>query len=152
MFPELSLLYELLQIELAPIMIDTEVEYQAVNKVSDRSDSENEADEDHKLVGQRVASETVEEPGASVHGSTALLVTNEGERVMTHRDLLKATDRSKREGDVGNMSNAAPTDELTQLESSEQNILQQLKNFIGDKPVSENRPQFAPRWIIDKEI
>ncbi len=45
-----------------------------------------------------------------------------------------------------------PTKFPLPLESCEQEVLKQIRKVIGDKPVSENKLQFAPRWVIDKAI
>lgn len=44
----------------------------------------------------------------------------------------------------------APVD--FRLQYSEQHILKQIQSAIGDKPTTELRLQFAPRWIVQKAI
>ena len=53
---------------------------------------------------------------------------------------------------IGSTPVAPPPSLPARLESSEKIILQEIRNVVGDKPVSEFRLQFAPRWLLDKSI
>lgn len=38
------------------------------------------------------------------------------------------------------------------LESSEQEVRQEIRSVVGDSPASEFQLSFPPRWIIEKSI
>ena len=67
-------------------------------------------------------------------------------------DLAESHDPPRPDRDIGSTPIAPPPSLPVRLESSEQSILQSLRTIVGDKPVSEFRLQFAPRWLLDKSI
>ncbi len=67
-------------------------------------------------------------------------------------DIGSATEKENPERDIGEYQFRMPTQLPLPLESSEQEVLKQIRKVIGDKAVSEKKLQFAPRWIIDKAI
>lgn len=54
--------------------------------------------------------------------------------------------------DIGETRVTQPTYPHFSLDSSEQFVLKEIREAIGDKPASESKLQFAPRWLIDKAI
>lgn len=54
--------------------------------------------------------------------------------------------------DVANVSVKAPMLLPHQIQSMEQQVLHQMYKVVGDKPTTEFRLQFAPKWTIDKAI
>lgn len=63
-----------------------------------------------------------------------------------------STDPSDPEKDVGNISIAQQNTLQFSLQSSEQNVLSKIRNFVGYSPDTELKLQFASRWVIDKSI
>ena len=66
--------------------------------------------------------------------------------------LNESSEPSRPEKDVGITPIISP-DQLPQiLQSSEQNVLREIKGVIGDRTASEHSLQFAPQWILQKAI
>ena len=67
-------------------------------------------------------------------------------------DIGTTSNAENREKDIGDTSITPPKELPTSLESIEQELLQRMRQVVGDQPISESKLQFAPRWILDKAI
>ena len=96
----------------------------------------------------------VDDPSKDVHVSClgtagrALLSNNNQVKL----DLNTPHNPPRPDKDIGSIDVLPPPSLPIDLKSTEQKLLYDIKQVIGDKPVSEFRLQFAPRWLIDKAI
>ena len=67
-------------------------------------------------------------------------------------DTGEASDPPCIDKDIGKTKLFTPPKVPFNLESSEQTVLQQIHEVVGDRQVSEFELQFAPRWILEKAI
>ncbi len=67
-------------------------------------------------------------------------------------DIGSATENKNPDKDIGEYHIRMQTEFPLPHESCGQEVLQQIRKVICDKPVSESKLQFAPRWVIDKAI
>ena len=106
--------------------------------------------EDHEYKDDRPVNEEL--TIWSYHPRSNLFIANTSNRPFNQRSydvfISNASLRLPLKKDVGDYQPSFSTSYPISIERSEQEILQQIQQLLGDKALSESKLEFAPQWII----